>query len=214
MTVSALPLAPEQRTLLTEVRWSTYLALLADLRKRRGTRLAYCRGRLEIVTTSEAHERWKKLLARMVEALTEELGLECLSLGQTTWRREDLECGIEPDECYYIAGEPKVRDQDAIDLAVDPPPDLAIEVEISRSAVDRLEIYAALGVPEVWRFDGQTIRVHRLRAGRYVESSRSRSFPGLPIAELARFAALRRSMGETRLLKAFRVWVRQRLGGR
>ena len=172
----------DQRLLLTNVEWPTYERVLRDLEGRH-LRFNFDRGQLEIMTVSAEHERVKKLLARLLEVLTEVLNIPVLSLGNTTFRREDAARGLEPDECWYIAHESQMRARDEIDLVIAPPPDLVIEIEISRSVVDRMEIYAALGVPEVWRCDGRTLIVEVLADdGRYIESDRSPAFPHVPLS--------------------------------
>jgi Uma2 family endonuclease len=126
-----------------------------------------------------------------------------------TFQREDLARGLEPDECYWIEHESVVRGRDDIDLETDPPPDLVLEIEISRSALDRMSIYAALGVPEVWRWDGTKLAVNLLtRRGTYRMSDRSKAFPFLPLAEFARFLEPTK-LSETQLLRSFRTWVRK-----
>ncbi|NQU25932.1 MAG: Uma2 family endonuclease [Candidatus Nealsonbacteria bacterium] len=193
---------------LWNVSWSTYEAILADT-DRSGTRLTYNQGSLEIMSPSEEHERLKKLIGRMVETLTEELGIPIRSAGSTTWKMELKRQGLEPDECYYITNEPLVRGKNKADLAVDPPPDLAVEVELTRRAVDKMPIYANLGVPEVWRYDGKTICIERLQAdGNYVSQPQSGAFPFLPMAELVRFLDRRNATDETSWIRSFRAWVR------
>jgi Uma2 family endonuclease len=162
------------------------------------------------MSPSEAHDRSKRLLGRLVEALTEELGIEIRSEGSTTWRKRKKRRGLEPDESYYVEHEPLVRGRETIDLAVDPPPDLAIEVEVSRRLVDRMGIYAALGVREIWRHAGDQVRVFVLDDnGQYHEVNQSPSFPFLPLEEVNRFLAQRNEMGETAWVRSFRTWVRQ-----
>src|SRR5205823_3484557 len=120
-----------------------------------------------------------------------------------------------PDKCFFFEHEQDVRGKDKLDLSVDPPPDLAIEVDISRSSLNRMGIYAALGVPEVWRFDGQVLRVYRLGPNRsYAEVQESEHFPFLPIVKVQEFLLQRGQMDETKLVKTFRQWVREqfRLG--
>jgi len=166
---------------LYNIGWSTYEAILAD-NGNPGTRLTYDRGTLEIMSPSEEHERCKKLLGRMIEAMTEELAIPIRSAGSTTWKSRIREQGLEPDECYYVASESRVRGRKEVDLTVDPPPDLAVEVEITSRWVDKMPIYAALGVGEVWRYDGKALRVEQLQAdGTYARQPRSPSFPFLPL---------------------------------
>ena len=201
----------EQRFLMRNVNWQEYRGF-ADLLGEWHVRLTYDRGRLEFMTLSHLHELLKKLLAQFVEALTEELDRPRQSAGSTTLDREVLDRGVEPDECFYLDNEPLIRGKDEIDLDVDPPPDLALEIEVSRSALDRLGIYAALRVPEVWRYDGTTLRVYRLtETGEYCEADRSRHFPFLPPGQLEGFLQRRNEMDETSLVKAFRRWVRDQI---
>jgi Uma2 family endonuclease len=207
--VSTVEAPREPSFVLRDIDWSGYRSI-ADSVGESHVRLTYDRGNLELMTLSHGHERWSGLLGRLIEALTEEFDMPCQSGGSTTLNREDLERGLEPDRCYYLEHGSAVRDKDEIDLTVDPPPDLAIEVDISRSSLSRMNIYASLGVPEVWRFDGETLCVFRLDSkARYVESEESPHFPMLPLAEVQAFLLRRNSMDETRLVKAFRAWVRE-----
>jgi Uma2 family endonuclease len=203
-----------QRLLLPGIDWRTYQRLLRAFDEHAGIRLTYDRGALEIMTLTLGHESWSHLLGRFVVILTEELNLPLAAGGSTTIRRRRSRRGLEPDECYWIQNEPLVRGRNRIDLRVDPPPDLAIEVDISRSSLDRLGIYAALGVPEVWRFDGQTLTFHVLGAnGEYAASSHSRAFPLLAAADLLSFLLQRGQSEENTLGRQFRAWVRQQLAG-
>lgn len=198
----------EGRIYLENIRWPTYLALLDDLGEHRG-RLTYDRGRLEIVSPSKKHEHLKRLVGRLIEAFTEELGIKIQSVSSTTLNREDLRQGVEGDECYYVANEPTVRNREEIDLQRDPPPDLVVEVEVSRRILGRIPIYAAMGIGELWRYDGETLRVCQLQKdGQYLETGKSQVFPTLPVKELARFLAGRGRTDETELVRSFRRWVR------
>lgn len=204
----------DRRFVLYDVRWPFYEAFLAEMVNRR-IFLTYDRGNLEIMSPGRRHGRSASQLGRMVEILTEELDIPIDVCGMTTFRREDLDRGLEPDDCYYIRNEPLVRERDEVDLTTEPPPDLALEIDISRSSLDKLGIYAALGFPEVWRFDGTTIHVHLLQPdGRYVLAETSESFPFLPIAELARFLQRAPTMDKTRWARSFRVWVRAEVAPR
>ena len=161
------------------------------------------------MSVSRKHERGKKRLGRFVETLTEELEIDIASGGSMTCRNEELLRALEPDECYWIVHEPDVRDLDEIDLERDPPPDLTLEIEISRSMLNRMAIYAALKVPEVWRWDGENLTVHLLSSrGTYRVSKTSKAFPFLPLAEFANFLT-RESVSETKLVRSFRAWVRE-----
>jgi Uma2 family endonuclease len=192
---------------LYNIAWSTYEALVAD-NGNPGTRFTYDRGKLEIMSPSEEHERCKRLIGRMIETMTEELGIPIRSVSATTWKNALKEQGVEADECYYVASEPRVRGRKKVDLSVDPPPDLAIEVEITSDWIDKLPIYAGLGVPEIWRYDGQTLRVELLQPdGTYAAQTQSREFPFLPLAEIPRFLDQRDATDETTWIRSFREWV-------
>lgn len=197
-------LKSEARTLLTGVRWETYQALLFDLAENPSKRLTYDRGALEIMTPRTEHEINKGFLGRLVQTATEVLGLEVLSLCSTTLSREDLQKGIEPDECYYITNEALVRGKLDFDFRVDPVPDLAIEVDITSGSLNRLGIYAALGVGEVWRFDGEILTIYCLEGGVYREREGSKIFPILSGSVILEFLRKRGEVGENALLREFR----------
>jgi Uma2 family endonuclease len=208
--MSTAQIPAEQHFVLSCIDWPTYVGF-SDLLGERHVRVTFDRGEMEFRTLSPEHECSKKLLARLIEVLTEEMDIDIAGFGSMTCRREDLERGLEPDECYWITNEAKVRGRTDIDLDVDPPPDLALEVEVSRSALDRMRVYAGLGVPEVWRWDGQHLHVHLLGSdGQYAESDRSRVLPFLPVSELARFLAATATTSETELIRSFRAWVHEK----
>jgi Uma2 family endonuclease len=157
------------------------------------------------------HEWWKTRVAVLLRVLCRELHLEIQGAGSTTLRREDTQRGLEADEWFYIANAPRIAGlRERIDLTRDPPPDLAVEVEGTRSALDRLGVYAALRVPEVWRYNGEEFVVHCLRAdGQYEVAQQSRSFPALPLAEFAAFIEQTQGLLEMALEDAFRDWARE-----
>jgi Uma2 family endonuclease len=209
-TASPIQIPAEQHFVLPGVSWLTYV----DFSDRLGewhVRVTYDRGVMEFMTLSPEHEHVKTLLGRMLGVLAMEMDIDMASFGSMTCRREDLERGLEPDECYWIENEPTVRGRDHINLAEDPPPDLVLEVEISRSALNRMGLYAQLAVPEVWRWDGQALRVFVLMDDRYEEHPASVAFPFLPVSELTRFLALAPTMSETKVMRAFRDWVREQI---
>ena len=198
-------------TILRGIHWDTYQNLVRDLESQAAMRLTFDDGILEITMPLPPHERYKKLLGRFVEVMTEELGIEIRSLGSTTWSREDLRKGLEPDECYYVQNELVVRGKDDIDLEVLPPPDLAIEVDSTSSSMNRMAIYAALGVPEVWRFDMEVLTIWCLVDGVYQSHEVSLVLPIFGSAMLMDFLGLSLTMGETSLMRHVRLWVRDEL---
>lgn len=215
-TVTAPPQQPvsapeEQRFLLRGVDWETYRKISEALTGRH-VRLTYDRGNLQFMTISHLHGNCSRLIGRLISVLTEEVGLPIRACGDMTCDREDLDRGLEPDEGFYIEHEPAIREKSQIDLAVDPPPDLTVEVDLTRSPKNRLGIYAAIRVPEVWRFDGETLRIHQLGAdGQYVVVEHSLHFPFVTGPDLVRFIQQRTQMDENTLVRSFRQWVREQL---
>lgn len=197
---------------LPGVDWKGYLAIGRVLADRPGLRLTYDRGVLEIMTISSEHDRIKHLLRRLLEAWTEERDMTLAGYGSMTFKRRKLLRGLEPDECFWIANEPKIRGRDDIDLRVDPPPDLVLEIDVSRSSLNRMSIYGAMGVPEVWRYTKGTL-VFRVRQsdGRYADAPASLAVPPLTPADLTPFLAMRGATEENALVRQFRAWIRQRL---
>ncbi len=196
----------EQRLRLSNVSWDDFVRITDGLGPRH-LRMTYDRGELELMTVSFEHENRKKRCARLIEALTEEMDIDIVSCGSMTFRREDVERGLEGDECYWIANEAAVRGRMDIDPETDPPPDLALEVDISRSSLNRMSIYAALRVPEVWRWDGRHLRIFLLTPnGTYEQTDKSKAFPFLPLAEFVTFLK-RTDLSETQLVRSFRNWV-------
>ncbi|PSR17737.1 hypothetical protein C8255_11020 [filamentous cyanobacterium CCP3] len=209
--MTAVVVPTQRQVVLQGVSWATYQSLSRDLESAPGKRLTYDQGTLEIMVPLPPHESYKKLMGRMVEVTTEETETEIRSLGSTTWSREDLRKGLEPDQCYYIQHEQAVRGKDAIDLTIDPPPDLAIEVDNTSSSLNRMAIYAALGVPEVWRFDGISLTIYGLSNGEYQAQATSTVLPLLPQKDVQRFLQTSQTMGETSWVKGFRQWIREQL---
>jgi Uma2 family endonuclease len=199
----------EQRVMVRFVSWTTYEHLLADLSNQSSTRLTYDRGMLEIMCPLPEHEEWNRTIALLVEVLAEEMRIDVRNFGSTTFRRADLARGFEPDSCFYIQHEADISGKSAIDLAVDPPPDLVIEVDVTSGSLDKFPIYAQVGVPEVWRYDGQRLRISTLTAERYVEVETSLALPLLTGSRLSETLAQSKTLKRTALLRSFRTWVRQ-----
>jgi Uma2 family endonuclease len=195
--------------LLPSIKWETYRAIACDLETLPRMRLTYDNGLLEIRMPSDLHENYKKLLGRIVEALTEALEIEIRSLGSMTCDRQDLARGIEPDQCYYIQNEALIWGREKIDLKIDPPPDLAIEIDITSSSINRFAIYAKLGIPEIWRYDGQVITIYHLDhlvSDRYILGHCSIAFPLLSTSALQNFLELKHTLKENALIRLVREW--------
>ncbi len=199
----------ERRFLLPGVGWDGYQALLKMVGDR-AIRLTYDRGDIELMSPLSKHERKRCRFGQAVRILAEELSIPVMPVGSTTLRREEADRGLEPDEGFYLGELERIRDPDRIDLDVDPPPDLAIEIEITKSALDRVGVYGALGVPELWRFDGRLMKVLlRQPDGSYRESARGTAFPDVPMDEVARFVAMEGIRDENEWARVFRNWVRE-----
>lgn len=210
MLITTAPTS-EQRTVLSNITWQTFKTMLAEMGDQRAARLAYDSGTVEIMTPLMPHENSNRLIEGLVIVLCEELGLEVKRSGSLTLTRDDLECGAEPDSSYYIQNESLVRGKENIDLAFDPPPDLVLEVEYSRSKIDKLQLYAAMGIPEFWRYNGNILRIYQLKSGKYVEENYSPTFAPVPVAEIPRFLKESRNVGEITSTRNFRSWVQQQL---
>jgi Uma2 family endonuclease len=194
---------------LQGITWQTYQSLVQEVESQPAKRLTYDNGMLEIFMPLPPHETYKRLLGRLVEIVTEEMSLEIRSLSASTWSRKDLLKGVEADECYYIQNEAAVRGKMKIDLAIDPPPDLAIEIDISNPSLPRLPIYAALGVPEVWQFDGERVKFLKLVAGEYATQSQSQALPMVTVEVAQELLIQAQKMGETSWAKAVRQWAKE-----
>ncbi|MEG3988023.1 Uma2 family endonuclease [Microcoleus sp. S28C3] len=199
---------PENRVILKGVSWSTFKALLADVGDDRTWRIAYDEGVLEIRMPLEEHEEPKRLIESFVEAIVDELEIELRSLGSLTLEREDLTRAVEPDSCFYIQNESLVRGRN-INLPNDPPPDLAIESDYTNSSVNKFTIYAAIGVPEIWRYRRESLQVYQLVEGKYEVCDRSLAFPFLPVAEIPGFIEQSRTVGQRAAVRLFRQRIRE-----
>ena len=185
----ALPIAPgENRVAFQGMDWVAYQQMKALLNERTRARLTYDRGTLEITMPSELHEFYARLIERFIVILVVELGLKIKTLGSTTLDREDLERGAEPDNGYYIQNQPQVTGR-PINLEIDPPPDLVVEVDINHTDIDKNALYAAMGVPEFWCFNGKAWRIYQLDNEEYMERDRSPTFPTISKDALYQFLA-------------------------
>jgi Uma2 family endonuclease len=201
-----IPLANPQHIVLWDMSWDFYERLLEEL-DNRPIRVTFDEGNIEIMSPLPKHEWAKKAIASLLEQLTLELEIPLTRYGSTTFRREDKQKGLEPDECYYLTNLDRVRGMDEWDPDVHPAPDLAVEVDITTRSIPRLPIYAALGVPEVWRFDGAQLHIHRLISDQYQAVPRSEWFPFLPIDQFMRFVLRMRSEDQNTVLREFAQYV-------
>lgn len=198
----------EGRVLLRNVSWETYERLISEREERRTPRFHYDRGELEILSPSSRREGISRVVASLVEEVAVEMDLDVESVGSTTFKREDLERGFEPDECFYFAENIElVRGKENIDLdAGDPPPNLIIEVDTTNPSLDKLSIYARLGVAEVWRFAGGSAEILALRSGAYEAAAASLAFPSLSRKTLTRFVERGLAMRRPAWAREVREW--------
>lgn len=204
MMLIAPPAGP---VLLENVSWETYEQMLEDVGSGH-LQLTFDEGRLEIMSPANPHEHIKKIIARITEAYADAMDIPIEGLGSTTWKSKRLQKGLEPDECYYVqhfedvAGEAGTR---LLDLAKDPPTDLAIEIDITHRSIPRQPIYAALKVAEIWRWDGKRVLpLHRTRTGKYAAATRSLAFPDLDINFLNQIIQIALADGQPASIKELR----------
>ena len=208
-----LDIPPGNTVQLRNISWELFENILEALGEGYAVRLAYDNEILEFKMPLPKHERGKEIIGDLVKALLEEMDIEFLSLGSTTFKNKNMARGIEPDQCFYIEHEAVMRERTDIDLSQDPPPDLAIEIDNTSDSRTRFNNYQALGVPELWRYDGKVLQINVLQQGKYVESSVSPTFPKLPtIAQsIARHVLQSKTAGRTAAKKAFIAWAREQL---
>jgi Uma2 family endonuclease len=198
------------RVMLYNIGWQQFENLLQDLGEHRAARVAYDDGNLEIMTPLPEHEYYKKVISTAVEDIAEELNLDYESLGSTTWKQERKMAGIEADDCFYFQNEALVRGRLDLDLQKDPPPDLALEIDVTSKSLNRFSIYARLGIPEIWCYDSGELKIYLLQAGEYLESEKSLVFPSLEIRDLPQIIEQNRANGRRAIRKAVREWVRNK----
>ncbi len=194
----------EQRVVLRGLSWEAYLAILNALPETRGARLTYDDGALEIAVPLEDQELYRSLSEYFIRGLVELMGLPIKAMGSTTINDPSLQKGAEPDNAYYIRNQPLVKGRN-VDFAQDPPPDLVVEVDMTHTDIAKNQLYASLGVPEFWRFDGRVWRIYALESGVYAEVERSSIFPAVPKAQLYAFLARARE-DEVGAMRALRAW--------
>ena len=210
LSFKQIVILPGQNLLLKDISWSTLEELLEELGESRAARISYSRGMLEVMVPLAEHESDKEIMGNLVEILLEELDIEFWALGSTTFKNEAMSGAVEPDKCLYIQHEAWVRGKKRIDLTVDPPPDLAIEIDITSRT--RFDNYEKLGVPELWRYDGEQLEINRLQNGCYVTFSSSGYFPQFPlVTAIPQYVKQSQIMGRNVTMKAFRAWVKSYL---
>jgi Uma2 family endonuclease len=197
------------RVVLYNISWQQFENLLIDLGQSRAARVAYDNGTLEIMTPLPEHEYYKESLGDAIKDIAEELEINYESYGSTTWKREARLAGIEPDNCFYFQNEAKVRGRLQFDLNQDPPPDLALEIDLTNKSLNRFPIYARLGIPEIWCYDSGNLKIYQLQNENYIEVENSSVFPMLRVQDLPNLIEQYRLDGRLAVRQAVRRWVRQ-----
>jgi Uma2 family endonuclease len=203
-----LTVPPGHRIILHNISWQEFEEILTELGENRASRLAYYQGNLEIKMPLPKHEVAKVIIGDLVKIILEELEIDCECFGSTTFKRQDMNSGIEPDDSFYIQNHLQMIGKEKIDLNIDPPPDLVIEIDVTSKT--QLDAYLALAVPEVWRYENDKLQINIWQNGKYIESKISPNFPNLPIAEIIpQFVEESRIFGRSLTLRKFRQWLKQ-----
>lgn len=203
---------PGQQILMTDISWEMYEQILTAYENQSGSRINYSQGVLEIMVPLPEHEADKVIISDLIKILLEELDQDFWSLGSTTFRSKKMQRGLEADDCFYMESETAIRGKKRIDLDVDPPPDLALVIDIT--ARTRFDIYQMLEVKELWRFDGTGLEINVLEAGKYVQVEESPHFLGFPLQEvIPEYLERSKTEGRNKIMKAFRRWVRTKIDG-
>jgi Uma2 family endonuclease len=209
LQLKQIQVPPGQRIILEDVNWQVFEAILNELGEHRGSRVAYSQETLEIMAPLPEHERSKVMIGHFVITLLDELALNWESLGSTTFKRKDRGVGIEPDDCFYIQNYQLMIGKDRIDLTIDPPPDLAIEIDVTSKT--QINAYEALRIPEIWRYENGNLEINLLQGEQYVKSQTSSIFPNFPITEIIpQFVQMARTIGTSSALREFRKLVKDR----
>lgn len=208
LELKRITVPPGQTVFLNSISWQEFETILEELGEHRSSRIAYANGTLEIMTPLPEHESSKELVSDLIKALLEELDIEFFPLGSTTFKNQLMQQGIEPDNCFYIQNEALVRTKKRLDLTIDPPPDLVLEIDITSRT--HPQIYAVLGVPELWRFENGILRIYILQNGEYQQTQYSPTFPNLPLTDIIpQYLKQIGILGRNATLKKFRTWIKQ-----
>lgn len=195
---------------LERITWNEYEQLLEEIDEHPGMRVSYNEGRVEIMSPTHEHEMYKDFCTSLARILSEELSVPVETAGSTTYKREQLMKGAEPDGSFYVQNARAIIGigKRNIDLSIDPPPDVVVEIDITSESLGKFPIYAAFGVPEIWRYDGEHAQIYHLVNQSYVEADMSLAFGCLTAQALTDFIEQSKTKGQSAALAAFRQWVR------
>ncbi|MBH8566381.1 Uma2 family endonuclease [Nostoc sp. CENA67] len=201
---------PGQQMLLKDISWQQLENILEELEERSATRISYSNGWLEIMVPLPEHEKDKELIGDLVKILLDKLQIDFEPFGSTTLKNEQMQQAVEPDTSFYIQNQAAVIGKNRLDLTVDPPPDLAIEIDISSRT--RFENYKILEVPELWRYTQQGLEIYLLQDGKYIQSQSSPNFPNIPIVKLVNeYVQQCLTIGRSQTIRNFRNWMQETL---
>ncbi|MBL1176670.1 Uma2 family endonuclease [Pantanalinema sp. GBBB05] len=209
--IQRIEVPPGQRVLLKEVSWKEFEDILQELGQHRSALVSYYEGTIEIMFPSPEHEYFKETIGDAIKDISETLEIDYESYGSTTWRQEINQAGLEPDNCFYFQNESQVRGKLQFDLSQDPPPDLALEIDVTSQSLNRFPIYARLGVPELWCYDTGVLKIYQLQGEQYVEAQRSNIFPQLNVQALPQVIESHRAEGRIALRQAIRAWTKEQI---
>ncbi len=196
----------QPNVILHNVSWETYERLIKEHGEQCGTRFTYDEGTLQIMIISFEHESSNRTLSTIVEALADGFDIDYEPAGSTTFKRKDIKRGFEPDSCFYFHQPEAIRGKKRLDLTKDAPPDLIIEVDVTHGSLDRLPIFAAIGVAEVWRYENEVVKFFLLIDNSYIESSTSSVLPGVTSASVIQFIADSYTIRRVELARKVRAW--------
>ncbi|MEM8674141.1 MAG: Uma2 family endonuclease [Cyanobacteria bacterium P01_G01_bin.67] len=201
---------PGQQLLLQDMSWSDFEQILADLGEHRGSRISYSDGELEIMVPLPEHEKHKEIIGEIVRILLDKLEIDFEALASTTFKNQQMNQAVEADACFYIENHQAVIGKDRLDLTIDPPPDLAIEIDITNRT--HFNNYLLLGVPELWRYTRTSFKIYLLQGDRYLESKTSPNFPNIPIVELVEcYTKQAQIEGRSKAIRALKCWIKENL---
>jgi Uma2 family endonuclease len=197
-----------------DVSWDEYEELLEQVGEAPGLRISYDNGSVQVMTISAEHEKYSEFISSLVGIIRLRLRINILGFGSATMRKRKFRKGKEPDACFYVQTAPLIGIRIQLDFETDPPPDVAVEIDVHHDSRSSFPIYAALGVPEIWRYDGQAMTIYHLSEAsdeqQYVARDTSAALPMLSATLLTEMIERMRSDGELNALLAFDEWLQSR----
>lgn len=200
-------LPPASTLILRDISWEEYEEILHALGEAKGLRISYDKGTLQVMTLSTRHEKYARLIDNMVSLLSVTMRIKVLCYGSATMKKQHELKGAEPDSCFYVQNAELVGRKNDIDFSIDPAPDIVVEVDLGHDSLSKFPIYAALGVPEIWRYDGEIMSIYHLAQDRYVTAPASQALPALSSDTLTEFLSRSHREDQYEVLLAFENWL-------